>query len=198
MDPTLAEIRLFGGNFAPVGWALCQGQLMSIAENTALFSLLGTTYGGDGQVTFALPDFRGRIALGTGQGPGLSFYDLGEVSGSEGVTIVSTQMPAHIHTGGNLSGSGSVKVSSTDANQTAATAGASVATPGSLVSRAFTATLGFNTTTPDTNLNTGAVGLGGVVPITGAAGGSQPHENIQPYLALNFIICTEGIYPSRN
>jgi len=198
MDPTLAEIRLFAGNFAPLGWALCQGQLMSIAENTALFSLLGTTYGGDGQVTFALPDFRGRIAVGTGQGLGLSPYDLGEISGSENVTLITTQIPAHVHTGGNFSGNGSVSVSSQNASQTAATAGASIGTPGSVVSRTFTATLGFNTSTPDTNLNAGAVGLGGIVPITGASGGSQPHENTQPYLALNFIICTEGIYPSRN
>ncbi|HEX2898890.1 MAG TPA: tail fiber protein, partial [Bacteroidia bacterium] len=98
MDPTLSEIRIFAGNFAPLSWAFCNGALMSIAENTALFSLLGTTYGGDGQTTFALPDLRGRVPVGTGQGAGLSFWDLGEVEGSEGVTLILSQLAAHNHT----------------------------------------------------------------------------------------------------
>src|SRR6478672_10112699 len=97
-EPFLAEIIMFAGNFAPRGWAFCQGQILSIAQNTALFSLLGTTYGGNGQTTFALPDLRGRVPVGTGQGPGLSNYDLGQVSGSESVTLTVSQMPAHNHT----------------------------------------------------------------------------------------------------
>lgn len=96
-EPFLGEIRLFPYNFAPRGWAFCQGQIMSIAQNTALFSLLGTTYGGNGQTTFALPDLRGRVAVSSGEGPGLSPYDLGEVTGTENVTLLSTQLPAHTH-----------------------------------------------------------------------------------------------------
>jgi microcystin-dependent protein len=197
MDPTLAEIRLFAGNFAPLGWSFCQGQLMSIAENTALFSLLGTTYGGDGQVTFALPDFRGRLATGTGSGPGLSSMDLGQMAGSESVALVITEMPMHNHTA-TIQGAPTVSVSSGNATQTAATAGASIATPGSLVSRAFVATLGYNTTTPDIALNAASMNLAPVTVTTGLNGGSQPHDNMQPYLGMNFIIATEGIYPSRN
>src|SRR5512132_2194680 len=97
-DPFIAEIRLFAGNFAPRGWATCDGQLLSIAQNTALFSLLGTTYGGNGQTNFALPDLRGRAAIHQGQGPGLSQYVLGEVGGLENVTLITTQIPAHTHT----------------------------------------------------------------------------------------------------
>src|SRR5439155_18983562 len=96
-EPFLGEIRLFGFNFAPRGWAFCQGQLLPIAQNTALFSLLGTTYGGNGQTTFALPDLRGRVAVGFGQGPGLSNIDLGQVSGAETATLTQAQMPAHGH-----------------------------------------------------------------------------------------------------
>src|SRR4051794_10683767 len=96
-EPFIGEVIMFAGNFAPRGWALCQGQLLSIAQNTALFSILGTTYGGNGQTTFALPDLRGRVPLGQGQGPGLSSYVLGEVAGNENVTLISTQMPQHNH-----------------------------------------------------------------------------------------------------
>src|SRR3712207_1329671 len=96
--PMIAEIRMFAGNFAPRGWAFCQGQILSIAQNTALFSLLGTTYGGNGQTTFALPDLRGRVPMQPGQGPGLSSHNLGEQGGSETVTLISSQMPAHNHT----------------------------------------------------------------------------------------------------
>src|SRR4051812_19628298 len=97
-EPFLAEIMIFAGNFAPRGWAFCNGQILSIAQNTALFSLLGTTYGGNGQTTFALPDLRGRVPIGVGQGPGLSSISLGEVGGTENVTLLTTQMPMHDHT----------------------------------------------------------------------------------------------------
>ena len=180
MEGTIAEIRMFAGNFAPRGWAFCQGQLMSIAQNTALFSLIGTTYGGDGQTTFGLPDFRGRTNVGTGQGPGLSNIDLGEVSGSESVTLITQQLPQHNHTVG------------------ASTSNANIANPNGNTLAVGQVTVSGTTdavsmyvsgTNPNVSLN----------PQTGGfTGGSQPHNNMQPYLGMNYIICLEGIYPSRN
>jgi microcystin-dependent protein len=197
MDQTLGEIRLFAGNFAPLGWAFCSGGLLSIAENTALFALLGTTYGGDGQQTFGLPDLRGRVPVGNGDGPGLAPMDLGEMGGETAVTLTLNQIPMHNHTG-TFNGAPKVSVSSANASQSAATAGASIATPGQLVSRVFTGSLGFDTNTPDTTLSTASMSLSGVVVSTGISGGSQPHTNMQPFLGMNFIIATEGIFPSRN
>ena len=161
---------------------------MSIAENTALFSLLGTTYGGDGQTTFALPDLRGRVAVGTGQGPGLSSWDEGQVEGTEQVTLLTTQMPAHIH-----SIQESIKVSSAPATQSVPDA--SVNTIAAFVDASgggapFSA---FNSQMPDITLNTAS----SAAP-TGVQGGSQPFPTMAPYLALNYIIAVEGIYPSRN
>jgi microcystin-dependent protein len=179
MDPTLSEVRIFAGNFAPLSWAFCQGQLMSIAENTALFSLIGTVYGGDGQVTFALPDLRGRIAVGTGVGPGLPNWDLGEVTGSETVTLISTQLPAHTH-----SAIGTV-------TPFANTGTANQPNPGG----GFNNTVLADSYSTPTNTVMGSTNFNVVL---GTTGGSQPHENMMPYLALNFIIATEGIYPSRN
>jgi microcystin-dependent protein len=170
-NPFLGEIRLFGFNFAPRTWATCSGQLMPIAQNTALFSLLGTTYGGDGQTTFALPDLRGRSALSAGQGPGLAAYNLGQVSGVETVTLISTQMPAHNHT---------MLASSSDS--TAKNPSGNI--PGGTASPVYAAVGTANTT---------------MAPqVIGGAGGSQPHENRSPYLVLNYCIALEGIYPSRN
>lgn len=164
MEGYIAQIILFAGNFAPRGWAFCHGQILSIAQNTALFSLLGTTYGGNGSTTFALPDLRGRTPIGAGQGPGLSNRILGEMAGDEAEALTLAQIPAHGHP-----------------------------TP---------AASGEQTTNRATN---GAPARGGVYgvadtvgPGTGSAGGSQPHNNMQPYLGLNYIICLEGIYPSRN
>ncbi len=174
MDPTLAEIRMFAGNFAPLSWKFCQGQLLSIAENTALFSLVGTTYGGDGQTTFGLPDFRGRIAVGTGQGAGLSNTILGEMAGSETVNLTTPQIPSHIHTGYSNGYTG--------AADTGNTAGTVLATPAENIYAAGA---------PSNKMG------GGTVTIS-ATGGNQPHNNIMPVLALNFIIAVEGIYPSRN
>ncbi|HEX8735393.1 MAG TPA: tail fiber protein [Pyrinomonadaceae bacterium] len=172
MDEFIAIIKMFGGNFAPRGWALCNGQILSIAQNTALFSLLGTTFGGNGQTTFALPDLRGRVPIHPGQGPGLSPYVLGQASGTETVTLLVTQMPQHIHTF-------AAPVSSNDANDSIPTGNV----PATLPSNAYTSAV------PDSAFKPGN---------TGIAGGSQPHENIQPYLCVNFIICLEGIFPSRN
>jgi microcystin-dependent protein len=175
-DQYLGEIRMFGGNFAPTGWALCNGQLMSIAQNTALFSLLGTYYGGDGVTTFALPNLQSRIPLHWGQGPGLTQYVLGEQTGVENVTLLTPQMPAHTHT---ASASSAAAAQTGPAGNVWAVPVDSTGAPGA----------GFNPPPPNSALAPVAIGI---------AGGSQPHTNIQPILAVTFIIATQGIYPSRN
>lgn len=167
-QPFVGQIQSFGFNFAPRNWALCNGQLLSIAQNTALFSLLGTTYGGNGQTTFALPDLRGRTSMHFGQGPGLSNYTQGEVSGSETVTLTQETMPGHTHL---VNASAGTKL----------------------------------------NINPAANNLGGATIYTNAAldsvmdpamiqplGGSQPHQNLQPFLVINWCISLQGIFPSRN
>jgi microcystin-dependent protein len=170
MDGFLGEIRMFGGNFGPRAWALCQGQILSIAQNTALFSILGTTFGGNGQTTFALPDFRGRCPVGQGQGPGLSNYSLGQQAGSESTTLNISQMPAHTHgLNGYNADAESTKV---QGNLPATTGGNSYAPSGQLVPM-------------------NAQG-------TSVQGGNQPFQILQPYLGINFIICIEGLFPSRN
>jgi microcystin-dependent protein len=180
MEGYIAEIRLFAGTFAPRSWAFCQGQIMSISQNTALFSLLGTTYGGDGQTTFALPDFRGRVAVGTGQGPGLPTIQLGQVAGETTHTLIATEMPAHSHTVAPGAYNGAPASSANPAN--------AVPSIGKLPSSGETLNL-FSTTAPNASM----------APTTSSiAGGSQPHNNMQPYLGMNYIICLEGIYPSRN
>src|SRR5205809_449207 len=152
MDPLLGEIRMFGGNFAPRGWALCNGQLLSIAQNTALFSILGVTYGGNGQTTFGLPNLQGRVAMHWGQGPGLSPHTLGETAGAETVTLLSTQMPMHTHT---LS-------ASTAAGGTDDPTGGVLAKPSDSDGNAVSA----YGTPINTVMNPGAVGV---------SGGNQPH-----------------------
>lgn len=180
MEPFLGQIQLFGFNFAPRGWAFCHGQILSIAQNTALFSLLGTTYGGNGQTTFALPDLRGRVAIGQGHGPGLSPYDIGQMAGAENVTLITTQMPAHTHT---------LKVSNT-------TGTTDVASGNYLANAAVTIARG---NTVPTNLNYSTDGNASLnQAAVSPQGGSQPHENIQPYLAMNYCIALQGIFPSRN
>ena len=172
MESFIASIILFGGDFAPRSWAFCNGQLLPIAQNTALFSILGTTYGGNGQTTFALPDLRGRVPLHAGQGPGLSDYSLGQSGGSEATTLLTTNMPAHSHSLNAVSETGNV----------GAPVGASLAATGAL----------------DPEYRVGGTPVGMAASSIGAAGGGQPFNNEQPYLALNYIICLEGIYPSRN
>ncbi|WP_121353651.1 phage tail protein [Flavisolibacter nicotianae] len=171
-SPLLGEITISGINFAPRGYAFCQGQILSIAQNTALFALLGTTYGGNGQTTFALPDLRGRVPMGQGQGPGLSPRTLGELSGTETVTLLSTQMPIHNHAFTAVS----------DAGDTSSPSGAYLANTGALDRE-------YKTSGTAVQMNPAAVGT---------AGGSQPHNNMPPYLVLNFYIALEGIFPSRN
>jgi microcystin-dependent protein len=168
-DPFVAEIRMFAGNFAPRGWALCNGQILPIAQNTALFSLLGTTYGGDGRNTFALPNLQGRAPMQPGQGPGLSLRDLGEQGGQEVVTLLESQMPGHNHP---LAAFG---------------AAATTGTPAASVSLAQTAA-GTSIYGPAADLQS----------LGTPAGGGQPHNNMQPYLALTFIIALQGIFPPRS
>ena len=179
-QPYIGAIVLFAGNFAPRGWALCQGQLIAISTNTALFSILGTTYGGNGQTTFALPDLRGRIPVGQGQGPGLSTYTLGEQTGTEQVTLLTNQMPQHNH----LMNVGSLAADNAGPTGLYLTS-ANANYQGDPVSvYAYGATAAANAT-----LN--------VKSITNT-GGNLPHPNIQPSLCLNYIIALEGIFPSRN
>lgn len=176
----IGEIRIFAGNFAPRGWLMCQGQLLSIAQNTALFSLLGTAYGGDGRVTFGLPDLRGRTATHQGQGPGLSQYDVGEATGSESVSLILTELPAHNHL---------VAVSNAAGTATDPTNGLAAQINTGSVRTPDTVAFGYTAPPVTGTLNPAAVS---------AAGGSQPHSNLQPYLCITYIIATEGIFPSRN
>ncbi|MCA0381785.1 MAG: tail fiber protein [Bacteroidetes bacterium] len=184
MDPFLGMICIFGFNFPPRGWAFCQGQLLSIAQNTALFSLLGTTYGGNGQTTFALPDLRGRVPLGQGQGPGLPNYTLGEIAGSTTTTLLTTNMPQHIH-----QVSLSIPVASTAGTEAAPANGLS--TLAAAVDGSGLEVMTYTQATADRTLKP-------FVANTGIAGGSQPFNNMQPYLAVNYCIAMQGIFPSRN
>lgn len=195
-NPLLAMLMMFSGNFAPRGWAFCYGQILSIAQNTALFSLLGTTFGGNGQTTFALPDLRGRFPLGTGQGPGLPNINLGEMSGTPTTTLLITNMPAHNHT----ATAGSLTVV-----QSASTAAATTNIPGSGLVPAVLPTIGggpSGTTikgyAPQDNTTTmGSGTVSGSVTV-GIAGGSQPFSIMNPYLGMNYCIALQGIFPSRN
>lgn len=172
MDPFVGEIRIVGFNFAPTGWAFCNGQLLPISQNTALFSLLGTFYGGDGKSTFALPGLNGLAPIHQGQGPGLSQRFIGEIGGSEFVTLLQTEIPAHGHP---------VRAEAGTANQTSPAnnvwSSLSGRTPPPLYANAA-----------DTSMSPFA---------TSIAGGSLPHNNMAPYLVLNFIIAMQGVFPPR-
>jgi len=172
VDPFVAEIRIFPFNFPPKGWAFCDGQLLPISQNTALFSLLGTTYGGDGKSNFALPNLQGSVPMHPGQGPGLSLHDLGETGGSDTVSLLQSEMPSHSHVTQSTASNG-------------------------------------NRLTPSGNIP--AKGLGGLpyapsnatlVAMNGqsvaSSGGDQPHNNLQPYLTLNFCIALQGVFPARS
>ena len=187
MEGYIAQIMLWAANFAPRNWAFCQGQILPISSNQALFSLLGTTYGGNGQTTFALPNFAGRVPVGTGQGPGLSAWTLGEMLGAESVTLTQSQMPAHMHTVTPATSipvstlPGSLHTASTDSmlaasNQRNAQFIAAAETVGSTVSMQANNTL----------VNTSIAGAGAAISMH------------QPSLGMNFIICLSGIFPSRN
>src|ERR1043166_4989359 len=171
-QPYVGQILMFGGNFAPVGWALCQGQLMPISENDTLFNLIGTTYGGDGQSTFGLPNLSGRVPVHMGQGPGITQnYQIGESAGVESVTLTTQQIPVHTHA---LIASTAVANSNTPANQV----------PAQSTQRAI-----YFEASTTTNLAPSAIS-----PV----GGSQPHENMQPYLCITFIISLFGVFPTQS
>ncbi len=172
-DQFLAEIRIFCGNFAPTGWALCDGQIMSISQNTALFSLLGTTYGGNGTSTFALPNLQGSAPMHSGQGPGLSLHDLGETGGEQTVTLLDSEMPAHTHEAQAYAGAGGQ-----------GPAGNAWADPNQR---------GISAYAPNSANNPVLMSPNSV----SVNGGSQPHNNMMPYLGLTFIIALQGIYPPR-
>jgi microcystin-dependent protein len=174
MDPFLAEVRIMGFNFAPRGWAQCNGQLMPISQNTALFSLVGTTYGGDGRVTFGLPNLQGSVPMHPGVGAGLTPRELGEIGGSETAAVDVSQIPMHTHTVRAASFPGDVQA------PTSATA----------LSRAH----GGNAYQSNPSQNPVTMAPEALTP----AGGSQPHNNMQPYLTLNFCIALQGVFPARN
>jgi microcystin-dependent protein len=169
MDPFVAEIRIYPFNFAPKGWAFCDGQILPLSQNTALFSLLGTTYGGDGKSNFALPNMQGNAPMHPGQGPGLSLHDLGETGGSDTVSLLESEIPSHSHT---ASASGQDATTRIVTGQKPAT-GIGVGLFGTPAS----VQLSPNALTP--------------------AGGDQPHNNMQPYLTLNFCIALQGVFPPR-
>lgn len=170
-DPFVAEIRIFPFNFAPKGWAWCDGQLLPLSQNTALFSLLGTTYGGDGKSNFALPDLQGRAPMHPGQGPGLSLHDLGETGGSETVTLLESEIPAHSH---------ALNASKVDALERIPA--------GQLVANGVGGVAAF-------------AAPGALTPFSPSAltpaGGDQPHNNLQPYLTFYFCIALQGVFPPR-
>lgn len=180
MEPFIGQVCLFGFNFAPRGWALCDGQLMSIAQNQALFSLIGTTYGGDGRTTFGLPDLRGRVAIHQGQGPGLSPHTIGEMAGTENVTLLQTQMPMHNHL---------LMASSTTATTNNPNGGVMAVANSAISSGEDVTTQTYASAPNGAAMNPQSIS---------AAGGNQPHTNMQPYLTMNYCIALAGIFPSRN
>src|SRR6266853_2350978 len=173
-DPFVAEIRIFPFNFAPKGWAFCDGQILPLSQNTALFSLLGTTYGGDGKSNFALPDMQGNAPMHPGQGPGLSLHDLGEIGGSETVTLLESEIPAHNH---------NIATHNLDAG------GLQNPAPTVLLAKSAQG----NAYQTNTSANLTQLAFQALAP----AGGDQPHNNMQPYLTLNFCIALQGVYPPR-
>jgi microcystin-dependent protein len=190
VDPFVGQILWFPFNFAPPGYALCQGQILPISQNTALFSLLGTTYGGNGQSNFALPDLQGKVALGFGQGPLLTNYSQGETGGSETVALLTSTIPSHTHAVSAAPGASTVACKNGPGNQP---------TPAGNVpaieSTGVTAT--YSSAVPDSAMAAGSIALSGAAAV-GAAGGSLPHTNLQPHLAINYCIALQGIFPARS
>lgn len=173
MDPYIGDVRLFAGNFAPVGWVLCNGALLSISENDALYALIGTTFGGDGVTTFAVPDLRGRVPVGQGTGPGLTTRTIGETFGVESVTLLTPQIPAHNH------------------SFNASTAAATAAVPTANVFAQPTDLVYTEVPTQPDAQTTNAASVQ-------SSGGTQPHDNIMSTTAINYIMCAQGVFPSRN
>lgn len=180
-NPFVAEIRIFAGNFAPIGWAQCNGQLMPISQNTALFSLLGTTYGGDGKSNFALPNLQGSAPMHEGQGPGLSLRDLGESGGEQTVTLLTSEIPAHNHNFWASTANGTTATSST--NQLAlASAGGGKQGGSNSVNL-------YSSGAPNMQMSPSALSI---------SGGNLPHNNMMPFLGLTFIIALQGVFPPRS
>jgi microcystin-dependent protein len=176
MDPFLGEIRMVGFSFAPSGWAFCNGQVMQIVQNTALFSLLGTTYGGNGSTTYGLPDLQGRIPIHFGSGPGLTTRNRGQTGGSATATLGSSQLPAHSHT---PMGADGYDAAGPDGNTWGTLEGGREPTPA------------YNNGNPDVTMHSDAV-------LESGSPSPNPHNNLQPYLAVNFVIATSGLYPARD
>ncbi|WP_206082003.1 phage tail protein [Maribellus sediminis] len=179
MDPFLGQIMMFAGNFPPRGWAFCDGTLLPISSNTALFSILGTTYGGDGRTTFALPDLRGRVAMHPGHGPGLSSRILGQKGGTESVTLTTSEMPSHNH-----AATGTVQAKNGQPDES---------NPGGTVPASLTGGAEGYAETPNTTMKSGGVDI-----TVGNNGGNLPHTNVQPFNCVNYIIALQGVFPSRN
>jgi microcystin-dependent protein len=171
MDPYLGEIRIFAGNFAPNGWALCNGDLLSIVQNPALFSILGTHYGGDARTTFALPNFKGKAPLNQGEGPGLSRREIGDKGGAPSITLTQQEIPSHTHEPNSQSTAGVAQPTGAIWAKTTGLRGQQIYGPN-----------------PDTPMSPTAIQV---------AGNSQSHNNMQPYLGLNYIIALNGVFPSR-
>jgi microcystin-dependent protein len=202
MEGTIGEIRIFSGNFPPRSWAFCQGQSLSIAQYDTLYAIIGTTYGGDGQETFNLPDLRSKVAMGNGNGPGLTPRILGQVLGTETVTLTTNEMPAHTHPilltpqGGAVTAAATLYGVNGSGDQT---------NPGNnyLGEDSNVGAVNYIPTGNTVPMNSGSISISNVnAPAPNLAlaqfGGSQAHNNIQPVLAINFIICLEGMFPSRN
>lgn len=177
MDEYIGMIKIFAGNFAPRGWAFCNGQLLAINQYSAVYAILGTMYGGNGVNNFALPNLSGRAPIGFGQGPGLSNYVIGQIGGVEGVTLATTQIPSHSHT---------LNVNNEKAGVAVPTSLSSIAAPVDINGDAAS---GYSQAAPNTQMSPASIG---------ATGGNASHENRAPFIALNYIICLEGIFPSRN
>lgn len=191
-EPFLGQIQMVGFNFAPRGWAFCDGQLLSIAQNSALFALLGTIYGGDGRTTFALPDLRGRVAVHPGHGPGLSSYRLGDKGGAESVTLTANQMPSHTH-------AATTTVSSISATLHGTNGAGDSATPeaNSIASKSRTNI--YSSNAPDVDLHADSISVEATVETSLTnTGGSQGHENRMPFLGINHVIALQGLFPSRS
>lgn len=193
MEPFIGQIILFGGSFAPRGWALCEGQLLPITQNSALFSIIGTIYGGDGRTTFGLPDLRGRVAIGQGNGSGLRNYKLGLKNGQENVTLNLTNLPNHAHnaTFTQTSGTSTTPAVADEANSDEPNNN-KLAIPNITGANRI-----YSSGTTDTNLANGTATVTGNIQVL-PTGGQQPFNNMQPYLTTNYIIALTGVYPSRS
>ena len=187
-EPFLSEIRLFAFNFPPKGWALCQGQILPISQNTALFSLIGTFYGGNGTSNFALPDLRGRAAISMGQGAGLQNYSIGESGGVEAVALTTAQMPSHTHTADATQVTAALPCVNAAANQSGPTGNVPA-----IEASGVTAT--YSSAAADSSI--GPAGIAATITAS-VAGGGTAHSNMQPFITLNYCIALQGIFPSRN